>query len=426
MDEPTRSFTFGACLGQGGFGQVYRATMHLGSGLESQVAVKVLRSDLDAEADAMRRLRDEGRLLARLNHPNILTVYDLVRLEGQISLVTEWVDGADLDACLAADPPLSPRAVLDVIGQVASALEAAWQAPDADGQPLRIVHRDLKPSNVRIGRHGQVRLLDFGIAHFVSAEREAETASDLVVGSVPYMAPERFFLQETTHAADVFGLGCMLFEALSGERYLGRGDIRRISRVALSSEAYATYQERRLLAIADGLPQVVELVRQCLAYAHEQRPTAGEVAMICDGVEDSLPGESLRAWSRSWPVSPVPIMPGHLEGRTLREGVVPPQTLAAAGVINIIHRGLPTVDQGGGPVSQPANLLSDLPLMLDAPTLLPPDPPPRPDSKASPRPRLRVSTVAMGSGCVLMGFAVLGSVPVLAGLLGWWLGLSIP
>ena len=423
MDEPRRSFTFGACLGQGGFGQVYRATMHLGSGLESQVAVKVLRSDLDAEADAMRRLRDEGRLLARLNHPNILTVYDLVRLEGQISLVTEWVDGADLDACLAADPPLSPRAALHVIGQVASALEAAWQAPDAEGQPLRIVHRDLKPSNVRIGRHGQVRLLDFGIAHFVSAEREAETASDLVVGSVPYMAPERFFLQETTHAADVFGLGCMVFEALCGERYLGRGDIRRISRVALSSEAYTTYQERRLLAIAECSPPVLELVRQCLAYAPEQRPDAGQVAMICDGLEDSLPGESLRVWARSWPVSPVPVMPGRLEGRTLREGEAPHEPLAAAGVINIIHRGLPTVDQSGGPVNLSGDRLSDELLMLDAPTLLPPEPPPRPEAEELYRPALRMSPVVLGSGCVLVGVSLVVSILLVAGLMAWQLGL---
>src|SRR5690606_17230382 len=127
----------------------------------SLAAVKVLRRDLSVDGDAVRRLRDEGRLLARLDHPTILRAFDLVRLDGRLALVTELVEGADLAELLRADPPLPARALVEVIGRVAAALDAAHATPGPDGRPLALVHRDVKPTNVRVGRFGEVKLLDF-------------------------------------------------------------------------------------------------------------------------------------------------------------------------------------------------------------------------------------------------------------------------
>jgi serine/threonine-protein kinase len=197
-----RRFHIHACLGRGGFGEVYRATMSSSGGVRTEVAVKVLREDIDPGSEALKRLRDEGRLLGALRHPAILRVHDLVLLEGRVALVTEFVEGQDLDGCLsvrgvAGDEAMPIRAVVAVVGEVASALEAAWSSVSPFGNvPIRLVHRDVKPANVRIGRHGEVKLLDFGIARATNVAREAQTATNSMMGSYLYMAPERFLEEQ--------------------------------------------------------------------------------------------------------------------------------------------------------------------------------------------------------------------------------------
>ncbi|MCA9489452.1 MAG: protein kinase, partial [Myxococcales bacterium] len=164
MEELERSFTMHRCLGRGGFGEVYLADMVGRGGLSTTVAIKLLRQDLDPAGQAVKRLRDEGRLLARLDHPTILRVLDLVMLGGRAALITEYVPGEDLEACLRGDGRISTRALLQVLGRVAGALDAAWRAPlGSEGEELRLSHRDVKPSNIRVGRFGDVKLLDFGI-----------------------------------------------------------------------------------------------------------------------------------------------------------------------------------------------------------------------------------------------------------------------
>ena len=414
--SPRCTFSFAKCLGQGGFGEVYRATMRSGGGLDTTVAVKVLRAELHAGSDAVRRLRDEGRLLAQLNHPSILKVFDIARLDGQLALVTEHVDGADLDTCLAASPPLSTRALVDALSQVAAGLSAAWEAEGPDGRPLRIVHRDLKPSNVRIGRHGDVRLLDFGIAHFVSDEREADTASDLVVGSVRYMAPERFFEPEATHTADVFGLGCLLFEGLAQQRYLDQADVRRLTQLALSADTWAAWQETRL-ALLEGQPAtLVALCRRCLAHQPDDRPTASEFAERCDELLDALEGPSLRSWARQWPVSEPTVVSGALTGRTVVEDPLEPTPITVAGddEPTVLRTARSTLDLGvvaRSPLSLAAHLEqgSVEPPQAEPPTV-PPAPSPLPpvqesDSRLAPA----MSTLMLSSGCALGGLVLTAS-----------------
>jgi hypothetical protein len=228
---PGRRFQLEECLGRGGFGEVYRATMTSPSGIQSQVAVKVLHGDLDDASDALDRLRDEGRLLGLLDHPSIVRVIDLCRLEGRIALVTEYVMGADLKRCIRGSQPMPPAAVAEVVARLADALDTAWKTSAPDGTPLQLVHRDVKPANVRIGRRGEVKLLDFGIAR--ASLRLTRTATNLLVGSFGYLAPERLSVRpDVGPAADVFSLGCVWYEALTHRGLLT--ELEQPTQVALS------------------------------------------------------------------------------------------------------------------------------------------------------------------------------------------------
>ncbi len=315
-----RRFVIGDCLGRGGFGEVYAAQMRQPGGLETQVAIKVLHRELAPGTDAVRRLHDEARLLARLAHPTIVRALDLTVLDGRVALVMEYVDGADLDVCVRAQPPLSMRGCLQVVSQVAAALAVAHRATDAQGAPLGLVHRDVKPTNIRVGRHGQVKLLDFGIAYTQDAHREARTESDLVVGSMQYMAPERFASREASPAWDVFGLGAVLYESLAGRRFLPDG-LREAARIAVRAERYDAHLAGCLDELGTTAPvEVTDLLGALLAYRGTERPSAADVEQRCDALADEVGGDSLKRWCRafSWVVPRG--VEGPLRGRTLTEG----------------------------------------------------------------------------------------------------------
>jgi len=288
-------------------------------GIQSTVAIKVLRADLGTEDDAMRRLRDEGRLLARLHHPAILKVYDMVLLEDRVTLVAEYVDGADLAEWTQRIPI---RALLQVIAAVAGALDVAYSAKGPHGRPMELVHRDIKPTNIRIGRHGEIKVLDFGIAHFQGDEREAKTQTGLVVGSLPYMAPERFASPQVVPASDVFSLGCTLYESLVGAHFLGDGNIRSVSKLALRRSRFETHTDTQLSALEDRDPRVLELLKAVLAYAPEERPTANELSARCEALADELEGPSLRSWCRSQPWPELVPTDGPLVGKVITEGAI--------------------------------------------------------------------------------------------------------
>ena len=136
-----RTFEFLQCLGRGAFGEVYLATMRSSDVVESKVAVKVLRRDVDPNSQAVSRLRDEARLLGSLNHPHILQIFDLIELGGRAALVTEYIPGADLTDLAGQIPP---RTALEIGARIADALEAAWTTIGKNGQPIRLILRDIK------------------------------------------------------------------------------------------------------------------------------------------------------------------------------------------------------------------------------------------------------------------------------------------
>jgi predicted Zn finger-like uncharacterized protein len=201
-------------LGKGGMGQVFLATQ---LSLGRKVALKVLAPELLRDPEFVRRFDAEARVLAALNHPNIVQVIDKGIERGHSFLVMELVDGVSLRDLLS-EKKLPPQDALRIVPQLCDALEYAH----ARG----VVHRDIKPENILIGRDGTPKIADFGLARIVGApDRERITRSNAVMGSLDYMAPEqRERTKDADHRADIYALGVVLYEMLTGELPLGRWD----------------------------------------------------------------------------------------------------------------------------------------------------------------------------------------------------------
>src|SRR6187551_136624 len=192
-------------LGQGGMATIYRAT---DTQLGRDVAVKVLRPEYLRDPDFSSRFRFEARSVASLSHPNIVGVHDYGEDPSGPFIVMELVDGEDLATILRANGALPPRQAARITAAVARALAAAH----AKG----IVHRDVKPGNVLIGRDGQVKVADFGIARAVA---EAQmTLPGTTLGSVHYFSPEQVRGEPATNESDIYSLGIVMYEMLTGVR----------------------------------------------------------------------------------------------------------------------------------------------------------------------------------------------------------------
>ena len=202
-------------IGRGGMGVVFRAT---DTRLGRPVAIKMLPAEATADADRSRRFTQEARSASALNHPHIVTIYDIEEADGSTFIAMELVDGTPLDRVLAAG--LLPVAVALEYGvQIASALEAAH----ASG----IVHRDIKPANIMITRDGRAKVLDFGLAKLFERAPGLETVTalatqpGLVMGTPTYMSPEQAEGRPVDARSDVFSLGAVLYEMLAGRRPFG-------------------------------------------------------------------------------------------------------------------------------------------------------------------------------------------------------------
>jgi DNA-binding beta-propeller fold protein YncE/predicted Ser/Thr protein kinase len=196
-------------LARGGMGVVYRAT-HLG--LERPVALKVIARELVDRDGFRERFLRESRLAARLDHPSVVPIYDSREVDGELIVAMRLIKGGDLRTLIDREGPLSPQRALHLLGQVADALDAAHAAG--------IVHRDVKPHNILVeGDHAY--LSDFGLA---KAFDESASGSASVVGTAHYMSPEQWRGDSIGPAADVYSLGCVLYEAMTGIAPFARGD----------------------------------------------------------------------------------------------------------------------------------------------------------------------------------------------------------
>jgi len=294
-------------------------------GSRTEVAVKVLHPGIDPSAQAIQRLRDEGKLLGVLHHPSIIGVVDMLMIHDRLALVTEYVDGEDLSSCYGALPPPSPRAMVEIVGRVASALDAAWRTPSPEpgrGE-LKLIHRDIKPPNIRVSRDGEVKLLDFGLAQADGAEREAHTADHALLGSFLYMAPERYLQKPATTATDAFGLGCCLYEGLRGQKLFEGFKPVDLYAMLIEEGEWDRTMEERLSSIPSTVdPRAVELCRGLLHLDPTQRTSVMALADSWEDLVASMTGPTLEKWvrARTWG-DPVAVQ-SDLEGSVVQASVV--------------------------------------------------------------------------------------------------------
>ena len=208
-------------IGAGGMGEVYRAR---DSRLSRDVAIKVLPAAVASDPDRRMRFEQEARAASALNHPNILTIYDIGEADGTVYIAMELVEGKTLREFLGLGESLSSKKLLDVGVQVAQGLAKAHAAG--------IVHRDLKPENLMVSKDGFVKILDFGLAKLIEPSSEgasvlptavaAPTTPGTVMGTAGYMSPEQASGQSVDYRSDQFTLGAILYEMATGKRAFSR------------------------------------------------------------------------------------------------------------------------------------------------------------------------------------------------------------
>jgi serine/threonine-protein kinase len=268
-------------IAAGGVGEVWRAADQV---LARPVAVKMLRAAYAGDPETRARFRQEARNAGCLSHPGIAQVYDYGEAgpSGAPYLVMELVEGRSLAEVLAAGP-LGPAWVMDLIAQVAAALDAIHAAG--------MVHRDIKPGNLLLRPDGQVKITDFGIAHV--AWSVPVTGSDTLIGTPAYLAPERAAGGSTIPASDLYSLGVVGYECLAGAPPFH----------GPSAEVAAAHRHRPLPPLPDGVPAAAAaLIGELTAKDPGARPSpAGVVAQRAAQLAVAL-GGGTRAGTRAWRV----------------------------------------------------------------------------------------------------------------------------
>ena len=239
-------------IGEGGMGVVYKAE---DTKLERIVALKFLAAHLLADEESRRRFEREAKAAAALSHPNICTIHEIDEVEGKTFLALEFVEGESLEKKIDRGP-VALKEALDIGRQVAGGLSAAHDK--------KIVHRDIKPGNLLITPDGRVKILDFGLA--LLTEGSKITQLDTTLGTVAYMSPQQAQGVKVDHRADVWALGCVLYEMVCGQRPF-RGEYDQALLYEIVHE-----EPQPLTGLRTGVPVELEfMVGKCLAKDAEQR-----------------------------------------------------------------------------------------------------------------------------------------------------------
>jgi eukaryotic-like serine/threonine-protein kinase len=376
------------------------ATVHLGRllgpvGFSRTVAIKRLHAQLAKDPEFVAMFMDEARLAARIVHPNVVPMLDVVALDGELFLVMEYVEGEPLGRLLRTADERGQRVPLRIIATILTGvlhgLHAAHEAKNDRGEPLGIVHRDVSPHNVLVGLDGVPRLLDFGIAK--AAGRVHTTREGQLKGKLPYMAPEQI-RGNPSRLSDVYASGVVLWEALAGRR-LFKGDEAEVLAAVLEDviEPPSRYAP-------DVPPALDALALRALDRNPLQRfPSAREMAQSLELATPSATATEVREWLEglagaslaerrkqiaeleSAPTD-VPTSSAKAAPRTrsfsTRGGV-----FAASGIALAIG-GVALISMGGRTTPTPASTLPPLPTGSAANVVATPDVAPLPSSSTAP------------------------------------------
>lgn len=356
-------------IARGGMAEIWLAFHQGPAGFERLVVIKRVLADAEEDPQFVTMFLDEARIAAQLHHPNIVQVFDLGELEGSYYMVMEFLPGQSLGKVARRfhqlDGKMPTALAVQIISAAARGLGHAHRLKGLDGAPMQVVHRDVSPQNLMVTYDGQVKVLDFGIARAVG--RVTQTHTGVVRGKIAYMSPEQALELPLDSSADVFSLGIILFEVLSGTRlHQGAEDLAILKRLA-DPDPFARVRElrnrfdarlehvvakalsmQRETRFRDGLefhdaleswlatqprgPETLEAaMKRTFAPEVERLPelykTAQEAAAIPPPSQPSLPSQQFATQTRSTRARPFAIASGALV-----------LVLATAGITTVITR----------------------------------------------------------------------------------------
>ncbi|HEX3852961.1 MAG TPA: protein kinase [Polyangiaceae bacterium] len=281
-------------IASGGMATVYFGRLVGAVGFSRSVAIKQLHPQYAKSPEFVAQFLDEAQLTARIRHPNVVSVLDVVAREGELFVIMEFVEGEPLSRLVrfAREPvPLSIASAILV--QVLLGLHAAHEATTEEGVPLQIVHRDVSPQNMLVGIDGSSHILDFGVAK--AASRVHTTENGQIKGKLTYMAPEQLRGADLDRRVDVFAAGIVLWELITGQRLFARGDPGATVTAVLSGfvKPPSTHREE-VSAALDGL------VLKALAPNREDRfASAREMAIALEACIPPASSLKVGAWVES-------------------------------------------------------------------------------------------------------------------------------
>jgi serine/threonine protein kinase/Tfp pilus assembly protein PilF len=282
LETPTEELTTGTTfagryqiieeLGKGGMGRVYKA---LDTDLKEKVALKLINPEISADKKTIERFQNELKFARKISHRNVCRMYDLNKEEGSYYITMEYVSGEDLKSMIGMMGQLSAGKAISVAKQVCEGL--------AEAHRLGVVHRDLKPQNIMIDREGNARIMDFGIAR--SIKGRGITGSGVMIGTPEYMSPEQAEVKEVDQRSDIYSLGVILYEMVTGrvpfegETPLG---------IAMKHKSEMPKDPRE---INTRIPEdISRLILRCMEKDKENRyQSAGEVRSELENIEKGIP-----------------------------------------------------------------------------------------------------------------------------------------
>ncbi len=360
LSEPIQfgKYTLFERIGRGGMAEVFKGRIQGPGGFERTFVVKRILPHLSDDASFINMFVEEAKLSARLNHPNIVHVFELGAVDGEYFISMEYIRGHDLSATMRAiwkmmGPP-RPELVAFIGREVCRGLSYAHNLTDDSGRPLGMIHRDISPSNVMLSYEGAVKLLDFGIAKALGDTNEPSKGGTMK-GKYAYMAPEQTEAASVDHRVDIFACGIVLHEVLTGRRlFKGQNDVQTIERVRRCEVPPPSQQN------PDVPPELDAVVLKALARRPEDRwQTAGEMADALDDVVHAARFQPTHLAQLLYDLFPVEGATRPVSAHaTLPQGVTVTQPTGS---------GPPTRSRTVPPVSRTASGAGSLPVIVDAP-----------------------------------------------------------
>ncbi len=375
------NFALGPRIARGGMAELYLACTHGRDGFEKLVALKLVLPQYKDDEQFLAMLRNEARIAATLEHPNIASVYDLGSASGEHFIAMEYVHGRSVAEILQqVQGPMPLGCALALVERACDAVHHAHTSHDARGRPQALIHRDISPSNVLVRYDGVVKLVDFGIARATARTRATKTGT--VKGKVGYMSPEQCLDDTLDRRTDVFALGVLLYELSMGRRLFVAG-----SDFAVMNRIISSDYERPRQIDPDFPPGLEAIIDRALAPDRDRRHASaaalGEALVEFSRAEQlDTSTVALARWMHDhFEVPPPPVvsaealhqgpaaaMPNAMPKRRIWRAVPYVAVAACAGLIGFLYRPVDPAPARAAPTVLPAGPVQADPLEARAPT----------------------------------------------------------